>query len=616
MKKHIKLISLVLCVVLLLCCIPILAESNVKSLTVGNTSISTGNVGRITITARNFKGFVGGFNFEIKFPEIVQITNVYLGKNKLISLSNGGADYTVNSENTLILTDTCNYGDDTAFGDNTAYYVEFVLDDDAKNGEYPVVVTKDSCIVADYNDMALMSLNTHDGTITVINSDFLKADIDENGKNDGEDLIVLRKRLLGMDFDGAFNEIAADVNADGKVNILDLVAINEYLSRTVVYLSDNGDDSNVGDIENAPVATLDRAIQQVCDGGIVCITDTYTVDDSFYWNKHLKSVEITGGNLEATAVSAFKIADNITLTDIILNFKDGADIYANGFYLKIGDDVIVNGKTNLYGGGTTAVENTSLEIYSGSYRQIYGGGNGADVNYNANIIIGGNVNSDLDETDHDAEIYIYGGSNNGTVGGNTNLTIKDNAKFTYIFGAGNGTNSNVLGKTDVKIYDGAFMSAYAGSSNGKCSNAELTLFGGTIEQIFGGCSGTSMTGNAKLNILGGTVTRRIYGGCYNGTSGISFSTQNHVIGNTTVFLSSKANITLDWVGTDGSSSDRAIFACSRYKTHFDDENSTIIYEDSAAQTKFSGKLGQKATDLGTLLISWPKDAAKKITIQN
>ena len=37
-----------------------------------------------------------------------------------------------------------------------------------------------------------------------------------------------------------FSELVADINADGNIDVLDIVAFKKYLIRTVVYLSDKG----------------------------------------------------------------------------------------------------------------------------------------------------------------------------------------------------------------------------------------------------------------------------------------------------------------------------------------------------------------------------------------
>ena len=68
------------------------------------------------------------------------------------------------------------------------------------------------------------------------------------------------------------------------------------------------------------------------------------------------------------------------------------------------------------------------------------------------------------------------------------------------------------------------------------------------------------------------------------------------------------------VNFDTSYSDRGIFATSRYKSAFDDENAVLIYEDAAAQTEFSGKLGQKDSSANAIS-NWPS-AYDEIEIKN
>ena len=153
------------------------------------------------------------------------------------------------------------------------------------------------------------------------------------------------------------------------------------------------------------------------------------------------------------------------------------------------------------------------------------------------------------------------------------------------------------------------MGAYAGCAGGSCSDTEFTLSGGKFEQIFGGSSDASIKGNARINILGGTVTRRIYGGCYNElTMGGSCLSQYHVSGDTTLFLSAGADVKF------GSFNDYGIFACSRYESHFADENSTVIFEDLEAEYKFGGLLGQQ-DGLSLWISDWP-EAAKNVITQN
>ena len=397
-----------------------------------------------------------------------------------------------------------------------------------------------------------------------------------------------------------------------------MVAFKKYLVNTVVYLSDNGDDNNDGKTAQTAVKTFDKAVDLVYENGTVYIADTYTLAEDFIWINHLKPIQISGGTFDATAVHPLKINDDVTFTDCTVNFQNNANVYANGNNLVIDSNVTVNNITHLYGGGTATVDSTNITVLSGSYYDIIGGGNGSGgtVSGDTNVIVGGSVNNDaeFDVTNHSLMRRIIGGTINGTVGGSTNITVKDNAQSINIYGAGRGAKSTVGGKSTVNILGGTHMSAYGGAYEGTVTETELNFSGGTIQQIFGGSFGTNMTGDTKVNILGGTVTRRIYGGCYNelassGMFSYSWNSSYHVTGNTTVFLSSAADVSFD-----SSYADRGIFACSRYESAFGDENAVIVYENSAAQSEFSGKLGQQDSS-SKLISSWPS-ASDSTEIKN
>lgn len=54
-------------------------------------------------------------------------------------------------------------------------------------------------------------------------------DMDGNSQLNAIDLILLQKAVLGVPFQ--YNEKSADMNKDGKINIKDLVALKEELSK-------------------------------------------------------------------------------------------------------------------------------------------------------------------------------------------------------------------------------------------------------------------------------------------------------------------------------------------------------------------------------------------------
>lgn len=602
MKKIRKMFVVVLVAIVLLCSITFLASAKTQKLSVGSTNIIAGNKGRIEIVVENFDGFKGGFNFEIKFPTIAKIDNVYLENNKLSC-----DDYIITNDNTLVIIGTCNYGDDFVLGEKTYFYVDFAVGSDVIKGEYQIVVTEKTTLVSANDTSKFISLDTANGTISVHDVSFKKADINEDENIDETDLAILRKKILGVELGDTFNMYAADLNDDGICDVLDMVELGNRLRFAVVYLSTNGSDENDGNTSSAPVKSLEKALETVSDYGTIHILDTAVVDDSFMWSAHGKTINIAGNILDASMVSTFKVGDNVTfLSGTSLKFKSGANVYANGYNFKICENVSVIGKPYLYGGSDTNVKSTSLEIYSGSYKWIFGGSNEANVEGDTNVIVGGNVNSDLNASDHNGDVLLLGGCNSGIVGGNTNVVVKDNAKFTFVYGAGYNTGSNVKGLSKTDFYGGSFVGSYGGSKFGACSGTLINFYGGNIEQILGGSEGNLIVGDTRINLLGGTVTRRIYGGCYNDYNG-SWKTRHHVGGNTTVFLSGNANIQLNTRFDD-----LGIFACTRYGSHYDDENSTIIYENEAAKAKFQTMVGQQTSWIQN---SWCP-AAKNYVVQD
>lgn len=234
MKKIVRILSLMLTVVLLLCNLAVSAETKEPTVIISSKNVAVGETGGITLKVENFDTVVGGFNFEIRFPEIAEITNVYLNGVKLTSLAYGGSDYNIRANNTLVLAGTCNYGSKSDLGENTVYHIEFIIAGDTKVGEYPVEFTENTFIVLDSDDEEFVFPAIVNGKINVTDKSVYKADINESGKADATDIAVLKKWLIGADYGKVFNEIAADVNEDKTLDIKDLVAIKKYLAQSVV----------------------------------------------------------------------------------------------------------------------------------------------------------------------------------------------------------------------------------------------------------------------------------------------------------------------------------------------------------------------------------------------
>lgn len=345
-------------------------------------------------------------------------------------------------------------------------------------------------------------------------------------------------------------------------------------------------------VSSTGITTLNDAIDAVVDGGTVYIQDAYAVESTFAWEEHGKKVTIKGA--DATASLSFanvlngtsteiNVKDDVIFSDITLGFTTSGNQYvmANGHDFIVKDDVTFTGNSiKLHGGGSggLVVDSTRLELYAGNYTEIYGGGSSGTVNYDTNIIIGGDVNSHLNITEYNTASYlVFGGVRNGTVKGNTNITVEGNAKFYFIYG-GSRDGGAVNGSTNI-TFSGNAYSIYGGSCKGTVDETHVEILGGNVYQVFGGCEKTSMTGTTDVQLLGGNVLRRVYGGCYNEYDS-GWKSTNHVTGNTSVTIGPNVNFSF-------SDDDQGVFAGSRYSDAFDDEDGTVIFVDNCYDAKKS-----------------------------
>ena len=377
------------------------------------------------------------------------------------------------------------------------------------------------------------------------------------------------------------------------VNKMDKVVCADE-NRRVVYVSANGLDTNMGTI-NAPFQTLDKALEEVVDDGLIVLQDTVTINA---WKNHDKAVSITGGTLAMTWSNAIVINDSVNFYNINLLVNSETNVYANGNSVTIGENVVWVGSPTieLHGGGMsgTTVASTDLTVLSGTYKSIFGGSQGGTVLGDTNLYVGGTVNADVDETNHAIDCFVFGGGNGDTIKGSTNVTFDGNAKVVYLFGGSNNANASIAKGSNLNVMGGKGMSAYAGNRNVDAkSGAQAVIKGGTFEQVFGGNERASMTGDVDLRVMGGTITRRVYGGCYNDTSGFSFATDYCVHGEICLTI---GNATIDF---SSSEADRSIYARSRYSK--DVENTQLVFANESAYNAYKNKLAAQDTTMKLLM---------------
>ena len=369
-----------------------------------------------------------------------------------------------------------------------------------------------------------------------------------------------------------------------------------------LYVSATGNDENAG-TENAPFQTLDKALTEIDNGGVISLQGTIAIDA---WKAHGKTATITGGTLDVTAMSTnVQIGDAVTFTNMGWKIASGstASVYANGYEVTMGENVSWDHEVTLFGGGNgTTVESTNLTVLSGSYVTIYGGTREGCVTGDTNLYVGGNVNNELcsDHKEYQHGLVYAGGYDKG-ITGCANVTFGENANARYIYG-GQYYSSNQTGGANVTITGGTVMSVYGGSKGAtlNCS-ANVLITGGKIEQVFGGCEEGAVNGDVTVRALGGEITRRIYGGCYNNYKLLEGWVSSHkVSGKITVELGGTANISLR-----DSQSDKGIFAFSRYGSELETDTQ-IVFTSEAAYNAYKNKLGDDYSGA-----SWDLSGAKE-----
>ena len=365
-----------------------------------------------------------------------------------------------------------------------------------------------------------------------------------------------------------------------------MLTVGASASANEVWVSTSGNDSNAG-TSGAPLKTLDKAMAAVDNGGVINLSGSFALGK---WDASEKTVTVKGGTLDFSGASEVQIKGNVTFA-CSLKFKDSSTIYANGYSVKIESGMSVSGTPSaIYGGGKSGstVASTDLTLLSGQFYRIYGGSNGGTVSGDTYLHVGGDVNSNCAWTDHGETYMIFGGGNNDDIKGNTNIVIDGNVKANYAYGGSYGGSSKIGGATNMRYGGNAkMMSLYGGNqSSGTGKACNLIMTGGQCEQIFGASIGASMTADIHVKLLGGTVTRRVYGGCYNEWT-LIFKSNNHVTGTITVAIGEALSLPFSYSG-----SDKAVYARSR-SGNLSGEKSVQLFIGEAAKTKHSENMGYK-----------------------
>ena len=351
-------------------------------------------------------------------------------------------------------------------------------------------------------------------------------------------------------------------------------------------------------------------------GELICSNDagnkfvlgsTSDVDKVGTNQKHVNIVGVdSSSKLDFSSETFLMLNSAVTLRDIQVKWPT-TRIYAEGNRFIVEESVVQtedSSEVSVFAGSAYHdVARTDIALYSGTYKTIVGGQAKYTVG-ETHVTVGKNVNQNVDTSSHNYTYKLFGGSYSegaeAVVSGNTYVTVEAGAKFNYVFGGG-GVNTNATASTVVRgetyvDFAGDAYGVFGGGYGSAASGTHVKINGGTVYQVFGANEHASMTGNTEVQLLGGTVKRRVYGGCYN-DSDSSWAESYQVTGYTSVIIGPNVKFSF-------SDNDQGVFAGSRYKSSFDGEVGTVIFLDDCYAAK-KGVLGSQDF-AGSMVIGTPE----------
>lgn len=381
-----------------------------------------------------------------------------------------------------------------------------------------------------------------------------------------------------------------------------------------IYCSNNGAALSVGTKENP--CSFKTALDIAKNGDTIVLLDTITIPSDFVWQQSDKTIRIEGdqgmGKLDLTAVEYFSIGCNVTFDNLELLVHDATDsasekknyIYAQGNHVIMGKGVTTNHFVNaIFGGAKDKVlTHTNLEIYGGDYKGIYGGGDKGNITGDSSVIVGGKTNSNTILTPGNSHGKFEGlngtggtvlaGGNGSNVLGTAYVTVKDDAVLQYVRGGGTGETNLTVGKCRISIEGGTIMNVFAavGRSSRESEyicDSEVRMIGGEAEAVFAGADRKDIYGKSTCYLLGGTVTRRAYAGCYNDYGWSGWGGEHSVHGTATLVLGPELG---EKTMTD-TQTGNGIFGGSRRSANSFDEIGRLVFLDGCYD-RFKSNIGK------------------------
>ena len=249
--------------------------------------------------------------------------------------------------------------------------------------------------------------------------------------------------------------------------------------------------------------------------------------------------------------------------------------------------------TSVFGGSNQSgiVAEANVEINHGTIASVFGGNNAGGSTTETNVTVNAGVLTD-----------VYGGGNQA-VAGDTNVTIEDGT-ITNVYGGGNQAAAD---DAIVIVNDGTITNVYGGGNQAAVTSATTTINDGTVNTLYGGGNAANVTGNAAVNMLGGSVTTNLYGG----------GNQGSVNGSTTVVIDDATIGGSAFAGGNGTtaavngSTELKIFGATITENAYGggnngtvSGNTTVYINDSSIHgSAYAGGNGSTATVFGNTTIT-------------
>ena len=410
----------------------------------------------------------------------------------------------------------------------------------------------------------------------------------------------------------SFNQAVKDIPNGGTIVVEGTIAFADTTAH-VIYLG-----SNTGKTYTVTGGTLDfTAVNTNANPAFINIHDNITFE-----NITLAFDSEKNDYLFACGYN-FTVAETVTFTGAKVCFYGGRYLHHNtvnkdksiNVTLLAGSYTSINGTSHASGytvekdvritvGGTV----TATSLNGGTGKNEVGGSVYIEVGGSADIkniigagdgVIAGDVFVTVKDNanpkaapsndSHNGGGYYIVGGGSGTVKGSTYVEFRDNAKSGYVVGGTSSTSGSIGGTANVYITGNTKTYSVYGCGTAVAADAKVSanivIDGGEVWQVFGGAESTggdktsAINGDITIKLLSGTVNRRVFGGSYNETKIISWSSSHYVNGTITLVIGEKVNLKLN----DGS--DFGLSAQSRRNGVASTENGVVVFANATVKSK-------------------------------